>query len=96
MVRETGVSINELFLLAILKVCISRGRDWDFGKRRICRLIEKRTEPTYLFYRLLMGARAQNRKKCYVLATRKEKARYFEEIRKEILMARRFCRIHGL
>ena len=71
MVRETGVSINELFLLAILKVCISR--KMDFEKRRICQMIEKRTEPSYLFYRLLMGARAQHHKKVYILATRKEK-----------------------
>jgi len=91
MVRETGVTINELFLLAILKVCISR--DMDFGKKRICNMIEKRTFPAYLFYRIFMGARAQNRKKVYVLATRKEKFRYFEEIRKEILMARRFCKL---
>ena len=56
-------------------------------------MLEKRVSPTSLFYRLTMNARANNPQKVYILAKRKEKVMYFEEVRKEILTARRYCNL---
>lgn len=59
MIREAGISLVELFLLSILKICINR-KD-AFGKDKIERMLEKRWLPDTIFFRMANEMHKNNR-----------------------------------